>query len=639
MEIHKWPWREAGSHPLSVKRRHSMNSRQALKLLSLAFALLIALSSLTFPAQARPKVALVLGGGAARGISHIGLLKAFEENGIPVDIVVGTSMGSIVGGLYAAGYSPAEIEFLVRNTDFAELFSLSFPPRGGFVSTRRFEAFLDSLLDGKRFEDFRLPFYAVITDLADGEELALHEGPAARGIVASMSMPAVFPPVEIDGKYFVDGGMKNAVPVNVARQAGADVVIGVDITKKLEEVDYDNILNNLQLTLYFMIDGYVKQNESQADLIVVPGVQYDSYMAFSSVDYFLKKGYEAANGAMPRIRQILAAKDPGFEYTPIPKRATGATTNSVSLKKADTASLQKKVARAYARAAAVSPDFSIYPILEPELGTRTRLSAGIGLGGGKMGPWTASYDYQWEFARPEASHHTAALAYNFGKKFKAETYFKQFTSGSAIRPARQLAAQAGLGLTFRGNANWRLQGNYEVPVGTTSGAAETYTSERVDTPLWQVSAGKQQVLRWPWAAEFDLRAGRQRFSDLFVTPPAGISEETYSTGTAGFARSTLGLTYSLSERGLPFWETGIAYPYLLVQAGAVAFEAEANGANGIDSVDPAAKAVSGGMRQMELGAGAGVDIKLFGLYPFKARLLAETVPGAGQWSWSLHLGN
>lgn len=116
----------------------------------------------------------------------------------------------------------------------------------------------------------------------------------ALGILASMSIPAVFPPVEIGGKYFIDGGMKNAVPANVARQMGADIVIGVNINRELEKIDYNSILNNVQLALYLMIDGYTKLNEPFADLMIVPDVKYDSYMAYSRVDYFIQRGYEAA---------------------------------------------------------------------------------------------------------------------------------------------------------------------------------------------------------------------------------------------------------------------------------------------------------------------------------------------------------
>lgn len=119
---------------------------------------------------------------------------------------------------------------------------------------------------------------------------------------------------------------------------------------------------------------------------------------------------------------------------------------------------------------------------------------------------------------------------------------------------------------------------------------------------------------------------------MFALKPAGVSERSYA-GTAGYFRATGGLKHSLSKKGIPFWETGIAYPYLLVQAGAVAFQPGTDGAASVSGL------VLNGKRQVELGAGAGVDVKLFGLYPLKLRFLAETAPGAGQWSWSLRFSN
>lgn len=265
-------------------------------------------------AQARPRIAVVLGGGAARGYSHIGLLAALEEEGVPVDIVVGTSMGSMVAGLYAVGLSTENLTHLLEEVDLPELIALSLPPRGGVLNPAPLEAFLSELTGGAGFNELSRPFYSVVTELTTGEEVALQTGSLARAIIASISIPGMFPPVEIDGRVYVDGGLKNAVPANVARAAGADVVIAVDVKKELEEIDHNSLLTNLQLTLWFMIEGYVDQHIGQADVVVVPPVQYDSYMEYARTRYFIESGYAAAKEAMPQIRQAILSVDPSFSF-------------------------------------------------------------------------------------------------------------------------------------------------------------------------------------------------------------------------------------------------------------------------------------------------------------------------------------
>lgn len=266
--------------------------------------------------QARPKIGLVLGGGAARGFSHIGLIQALEEAGIPIDIIVGTSMGSIVGGLYAAGYSTSNLAQIAANLDPAQLFDLQYMVAGGIISSAKFELFVRELFDNKEFSQLKIPFCAVVTDLRTGEEVVLNSGQVSKAIQASSAIPGLFSPVLIGERYLVDGGLKNAVPVNVARDNGADVVIAVDVKKDLKEINYDNILHNIQLTMWFMIDGYVEQHIVAAEVIIVPDVQYDSYMEFDRSSYFIQEGYKAGKARIEDIRAAILAVDSGFAPTP-----------------------------------------------------------------------------------------------------------------------------------------------------------------------------------------------------------------------------------------------------------------------------------------------------------------------------------
>jgi NTE family protein len=291
-----------------------MNKLQCLTVLILT-ALLLA-TPIQAAANTPPKVALVLGGGAARGFSHIGLIQALEENGVPVDMLVGTSMGSIIAGLYAAGYSVDNLRNIVTVLDTSSLIDIPMPPTGGFVDTTRLHHYFDVLLESKDYADLEIPFHSTLTNLRTGEEQVLSQGPVSLGILASMSIPGIFPPVLIDGQYYVDGGLKNQVPANVAAEQGADVIIAVSLEKEPQNLDHRNILTNLKLTLTVMMDGYTQANLAMADVVIVPDVKTDSYMDYQKAEYFIEQGYHAGLAYMDQIKEAILEHDPNFQFVP-----------------------------------------------------------------------------------------------------------------------------------------------------------------------------------------------------------------------------------------------------------------------------------------------------------------------------------
>ncbi len=264
----------------------------------------------------KPAVALVLGGGSARGFSHVGLIKALEENGIPVDLLVGTSMGSIVAGLYAAGYSVENMVDIVTTSDTAELLDIPMPPTGGVVDTTGLQHYLDVLLGAKNYDQLAKPFYSVVVNLATGKELALHEGKVSKGIQASMSIPGIFPPVEINGQYYVDGGVLNMVPANVAADLGADIIIAVSLEKDMKEPNYRRIATNLRLTLQTILGGYTEEKTAMADVLIVPDVAFDSSMDYRRATYFIEQGYRAGLAHIEEIKAAIWAEFPDFEFIP-----------------------------------------------------------------------------------------------------------------------------------------------------------------------------------------------------------------------------------------------------------------------------------------------------------------------------------
>lgn len=263
-----------------------------------------------------PTVALVLGGGSARGFSHIGLIKALEENGVPVDMIVGTSMGSIVAGLYAGGYSVENMTELVTTLEFASLLDIPMPMGGGIVDTTGIEHYLNILLEGKTFAEMEIPFWSVIVNLGTGKELALSEGKVSKGIQASMSIPGMFVPVQIGDQYYVDGGLKNQVPANVAADLGADVIIAVSLEKDHQDANYRRIIDNLRMSITAMIEGYAEINTAMADVLIVPEIGLDSPMDYQRGDYFIQQGYAAGLSYMDQIKKVILAQDPDFEFIP-----------------------------------------------------------------------------------------------------------------------------------------------------------------------------------------------------------------------------------------------------------------------------------------------------------------------------------
>lgn len=223
------------------------------------FHLLFCLTLLLTEAMAQgPKIGLVLGGGGAKGAAEVGVLKVLEEAGIKPDYICGTSIGSIVGGLYAAGYSAAELETMFQTQEWLSLLTdrssslanepykvdndvtyiFGFPiidrkAKGlGVMKGSSIEHMLDSMVCAKGCKDFqslKIPFCCVAADIRSGTEVILREGSLARAMRASMAIPAIFKPVEIDDRKLVDGGMLNNLPVDVCREMGADIIIAVDL--------------------------------------------------------------------------------------------------------------------------------------------------------------------------------------------------------------------------------------------------------------------------------------------------------------------------------------------------------------------------------------------------------------------------
>lgn len=254
----------------------------------------------------RVRLALTLGGGAVRGTAHIGVLKSFEEEGIPIDLVVGTSSGSLIGSLYAGGLSPARMEELMGSVGW---FDLAEPcwPRGGFLTTRRMRAFFDRLIGPVTFDQLKIPFACVAGDATTGQEVILREGPVCDAVRASSAIPGIFKPVEVDGRLLVDGVVVNNVPASVARALGADLVIAVDITEyHFAPRPPRSLAEAVMRAFDIMARQTINASLEWADVVIRPQVGGLNGFSFKSAGEYASRGYAAARAAMPEIKARLA---------------------------------------------------------------------------------------------------------------------------------------------------------------------------------------------------------------------------------------------------------------------------------------------------------------------------------------------
>lgn len=257
-------------------------------------------------APRKPRVALALGGGAARGFAHIGVIKALETSGIGVDVVVGTSAGSVVGALYAAGHGPFELQKLAIQLDEASVTDWSLFDRG-LIKGEALERFINTNVGGRPIEGLRRRFAAVATDLQSGEPIVFQRGNTGTAVRASSSIPGVFPPVTIGGREYVDGGLVAPIPVRAARGLGADLVIAVDISSRPSGKTKAGSLDVLLDTISIMGGALGKTELAAADVLIRPELRGLPATNFQQRHEAILEGEKAGFAAIPRVREAIAA--------------------------------------------------------------------------------------------------------------------------------------------------------------------------------------------------------------------------------------------------------------------------------------------------------------------------------------------
>ena len=260
----------------------------------------------TAPQLPRPKIALVLGGGAARGFAHVGVIRALEQEKIPIDMIVGTSVGSLIGAIYASDLNSFELEWTAFSLEKDNVFDFTvfsaFTTMGP-VKGDRIEEFVKAKVSVANIEDLKIPFAAVATDLNRGTRVVLDHGPVARAVRASSAIPGVFNPVEHQGRLLVDGGVVDNIPISVAREKGADVVIAVDISENVINFNITNLIDVVLQSVNIMFSENVGFRKRDADVLIAPSVGNVAMLDFTQKKRCMQAGIEAAQKAMPEIRK------------------------------------------------------------------------------------------------------------------------------------------------------------------------------------------------------------------------------------------------------------------------------------------------------------------------------------------------
>lgn len=254
-----------------------------------------------------PKIGLALGGGAARGFAHIGVLQVLEEQGIKPDLIVGTSAGSLAATLYAAGKTPTEMADLAMNMDESSITDWMFPGRS-LMKGEALAKFVRASTANMQIENMRLPLGIVATDLNSGQPILFQRGDAGTAVRASSSVPGVFQPVKIGSREYVDGGLVSPVPVRYAKQMGADLIIAVDISSIPEGQPTKSAIDILMQTFNIMGHSISQYELKEADVVMRPKLAGIGSSDFSQRRLSILAGREAALTVLAQLKEKIQSK-------------------------------------------------------------------------------------------------------------------------------------------------------------------------------------------------------------------------------------------------------------------------------------------------------------------------------------------
>ncbi|MGM9925261.1 MAG: patatin-like phospholipase family protein [Bacillus sp. (in: firmicutes)] len=257
-----------------------------------------------------PRIGLALGSGGARGFAHIGVLKVLKEEQIPISYIAGSSMGALVGSLYAAGTDFDQLYKIA--TRFKRKYYLDFTvPKMGLIKGNRIKEFIGIFTNWKNIEELDIPLAVVATDIKTGEKVVFKEGSAADAVRASIAIPGIFKPEKIGNHLLVDGGVADRVPVSVVKEMGADYVIAVDVSHVKQDVEVTSIYDVIMQSLDILQMEIVSNREIASNVMIRPRVEKFSSRAFTHIEEIIAIGEAETRKHIKQIKRDLAEWEEG----------------------------------------------------------------------------------------------------------------------------------------------------------------------------------------------------------------------------------------------------------------------------------------------------------------------------------------
>ena len=265
--------------------------------------------------QNRPIVALVLGSGGARGYAHIGVIKVLEQQGIHPDFIVGTSAGSIVGSIYASGKTADELRDIALNMKANDVRDVKLDMKG-FFDGKKVENYVNQQVNNTPLELLKTPMYVVATELKEGKKVVFNYGNTGQAVRASVSIPSMFVPTKIGQDEYVDGGLVSPVPVNVARELGADIIIAVDILAQPMYTETSNVWGLFNQNINIMQNHLAREELKHADIVIQPDLREKAHIFdVKGREMTMRAGAEAARNQLNSISTVFNQK----HYSPLNK--------------------------------------------------------------------------------------------------------------------------------------------------------------------------------------------------------------------------------------------------------------------------------------------------------------------------------
>jgi NTE family protein len=575
----------------------------------------------------RPKVAVILSGGAARGAAHVGALQALIAGGVPIDMLIGSSMGSLIAGLYAAGFDAATLAEVVAAIDASSAAELQFPPRGGFLDGTPLAMLIDALVEGVGVYETPTPFYPVVTELFSSVGMLTPPTSLATAVRASTAIPVLFEPVWIDGRYFYDGAMRLSIPSSLAREVGADYVIAVSADR---DIPYDpgNFQANLTRIYSGMLVTINAEEKLGTDVTFDAELRQFSYMDFDLAGEFIRAGAAAAQLALPGIFADLEAR--GIERTDGSDPNLGHPVNQGWRERLVAA---RAAIRVRERPWHLGFDLALAPRAVGErvtptpvpVGSRARL--GVDLRDGPLGPGSIGVSY----AR-SIEGGSDALELRAGLRLGADA-----DAFARVGIEFEGVNTFSFGVRYRPSTNWTVELAARMPTSALDAAVRLR-----GTGLWLDLDGTLAADGW-WRTHATARGALALGSSGLVLRGhllAGTSaeatpvEERFSVGPATLLRGLapdswvspwvasggveLALQFATSQQILDVMRV---LPWAWVFVDGALFEAEGEASQSFTA-----------------GVGVGVDANLFGFLPFAAGLDVGYGITTGDWRVDLRFG-